>query len=198
MLSGEAGIGKSRLMRELREAIAHDRHYRLRYQCSAHHTNSALYPIIRRLERAARFTPEDGAAAKLDKLEALLKLASLDVSSTAPLFAALLSLPGEERYVTLDLTPQQRRDKSIEALIGQALALSRKRPVLFVVEDAHWIDSTTEHLVAELIARIADAAVLVVVTHRPEYTPPWAAESHVSAVTLNRLSRSALACIFTC
>ena len=159
LLSGEAGIGKSRLVQALRAEIGTAPHFRLRYQCSSHHTNSAFYPLIQRLERAAGFAAADSADVNLDKLEDLLRPSTDDLARIAPLFAALLSLPGDERYGVLELTPQQRRERTIEALIGQVLSLSRQRPVLFVVEDAHWIDPSMEDLIGEIMVRIADQAV---------------------------------------
>jgi class 3 adenylate cyclase/tetratricopeptide (TPR) repeat protein len=189
LLSGEAGIGKSRMVQALRNEIGDEPHFRLRYQCSPHHMNSAFRPVIQRLERAAGFLSEDGGEAKLDKLEALLKPTAEDVAAIAPLFAALLSLPGEDRYGPLDLTPQQLRDRTIEALIDQVLALSRQRPVLFVVEDAHWIDPSTQDLVGEIMARVADQAVFMLNTYRPKDTPLWTSHPHLSSVALNRLGR---------
>ena len=189
LLSGEAGIGKSRILQALRDEIGDEPLFRLRYQCSPHHTNSAFYPIVQRLERAAGFATEDTADAKLGKLEALLRPTAEDLKAIAPLIAALLSLPAEARYGPLKLTPQQRRDRTIDALIGQVLTLSRQRPVLFVIEDAHWIDPSTEDLIGETMPRIANAAVLMLITYRPEYRPPWADHPHVTSIALNRLSR---------
>ena len=189
LLSGEAGIGKSRILQALRDDIGDEPLFRLHCQCSPHHTNSAFYPIAQRLERAAGFASEDTAAAKLDKLEALLGPTTANLNAIAPLLATLLSLPAEVRYGPLNLTPQQLRDRTIDALIGQVLALSRQRPVLFVVEDAHWIDPSTENLISEIMPRIADAAVLMLITYRPEYRPPWADHPHLTSVALNRLSR---------
>jgi tetratricopeptide (TPR) repeat protein len=189
LLSGEAGIGKSRMVQALRNEIGDEPHFRLRYQCSPHHMNSAFYPVIQRLERAAGFLSEDDGEAKLDKLEALLKPTAEDVAAIAPLFAALLSLPGEDRYGPLNLTPQQLRDRTIETLIDQVLALSRLRPVLFVVEDAHWIDPSTQDLVGEIMARVADQAVFMLNTYRPKDTPLWTGHPHLSSVALNRLGR---------
>ena len=189
LLSGEAGIGKSRMVQALRNEIGDELHFRLRYQCSPHHTNSAFYPVIQRLERAAGFSSEDSGEVKLDKLEALLKPTAEDVATIAPLFAALLSLPGEDRYGSLDLTPQQLRDRTIEALIDQVLALSRQRPVLFVVEDAHWIDPSTQDLVGEIMARLDDQAVFILITNRPEDTPLWTTHPRLTSVALNRLGR---------
>ncbi|MCZ6861119.1 MAG: AAA family ATPase [Alphaproteobacteria bacterium] len=188
-LSGEAGIGKSRIVRTLLEAIAEKPHFRLRYQCSPHHTNSAYYPIISRIERAASFASADDADARLDKLEKLLRMSGQDIRAAAPWFAALLSLPGEKRYGKLDLTPQQLREHTSKALMDQVLGLARLRPVLFVLEDVHWIDPTTWEFLEQLAPGIADAAVLILITHRQEEARPLAALSHLTSVTLNRLSR---------
>ena len=189
LLSGEAGIGKSRMMRALDEHIAEDRPIRLRYQCASHRSNSAFFPIIQRLERTAGFSAEDPPEIKLDKLEAVLKRGAEDLDEVAPLFAALLSVPSEARYGPLELTPQELGKRTNAALVNQVLTLGRQRPVLFALEDAHWIDPTTETLIGELMAGIGDAAVLMLITHRPDYVPPWAAHTHLTSVALNRLSR---------
>jgi len=189
-LSGEAGIGKSRIVRTLLEAIAEEPHFRLRYQCSTHHTNSAYYPIIRRIELAAKFASADNADARLDKLEELLRLSGQDVGAAAPWFAALLSLPGEKRYGELGLTPQQRRERTSKALMDQVLGLARLRPVLFVMEDVHWIDPSTREFLEQLAPDIADAPVLILITHRQGEARPLASLSHLTSVTLNRLSRA--------
>jgi class 3 adenylate cyclase/predicted ATPase len=189
LLSGEAGIGKSRMVQALREHVCDQAHFRLRYQCSPYHSNSAFYPIIQRLERAAGFFPGDTTDAKLDKLEKLLELTTEDIETIAPFFAALLSLPSDDRYGSVELTPQQRRDQLIETLIDQLLALSRQRPVLFVLEDAHWIDPTTEDLLGEIMPLIADESVFMLITYRPSYTPPWASHAHLTSIVLNRLGR---------
>lgn len=190
LLSGEAGFGKSRLVRALSDGVADQRHFRLSYQCSPHHTNSALFPVVHQVVRAAGFEDNDNAEAKLDKLEKLLSSAHDDGAKVAPIFAALLALPYAHRYGELDLDPQQLRAKTIEALIAQIVALSRQRPVLLILEDAHWLDPTTEALVGDLIAGIADAAVLVLITLRPEYQAPWLGHAHLTMVVLNRLDQS--------
>ncbi len=189
-LTGEAGIGKSRLIQALREEIGDDRYFYLRYQCSPYHTNTAFYPVIQRLERAAGFTGEDDPDTRLDKLDALVRRISADDDPDVADFAALLSLPAELRYGARELSPQQQRDRTIEALIGQLVDLSRLRPVLFLLEDAHWIDPTTEALIGEAMTRIDDVPALMVITSRPEYLPPWTNLPNLTTITLNRLSRA--------
>ena len=142
LLSGEPGIGKSRLTAALSERISTEPHTRLRYFCSPQHTDSALYPIISQLERAAGFARDDSAQAKLDKLDAVLALASTSIRD-ATLLAEMLSLPNDGRHPALELTPQQRRQKTLEALTAQFEALSRSNPVLMLFEDLHWIDPTS-------------------------------------------------------
>ena len=195
LLSGEAGIGKSRLVQSIRQQADDEPSFRLPYQCSPHHTSSALYPVIQHLARSCHFAVDDGPDAKLDKLEKSLRLAGLAVDAVAPLFATLLTLPGESRYGALDLEPQELRDRTIEALIGQVLALSSRRPVLFVLEDCHWIDPTTERFIGEAIPRIRDTATLMLITYRPEYAPPWGNQPHATTVALNRLGRAQSAAI---
>ena len=142
LLSGEPGIGKSRLTAALLERLAIGPHTRLRYFCSPQHTDSALYPIISQMERAAGFAHDDNAQAKLDKLDALLAL-SFTPQQDAALFAEMLSLPNDGRYPVLELAPQRRRQKTLEALTAQLEALSRSNPVLMIFEDMHWIDPTS-------------------------------------------------------
>ncbi|MDH3689057.1 MAG: AAA family ATPase [Gammaproteobacteria bacterium] len=188
LLSGDAGIGKSRMVQDFRNEIRDELHF-MHYQCSPHHTNSAFYPVIQRLQRAAGFSSEDSSEVKLEKLEMLLKQMKENVEVVAPLFSALLSLPGEDRFGPLDLTPQQLRHRTIEALIDQLLALSRRQPALSVVEDAHWIDPSMRDFVGEIMPRIADQRVFMLITYRPEYTPLWSGHPHLSTVALNRLGR---------
>jgi len=142
LLSGEAGIGKSRLTAALLEAIASEPHTRLRHFCSPQHTDSALYPTIGQLERAAGFTRDDTLQAKLDKLDLLLAQSSTSAQDAA-LFAEMLSLPNDGRYPKPDLTPQQRRQQTLEALASQVAALSSQNPLLMIFEDAHWADPTS-------------------------------------------------------
>jgi class 3 adenylate cyclase/predicted ATPase len=189
VLSGEPGIGKSRITQALRERIAGEPHTRLRYQCSPHHTNSALHPIIAQLELAAGFGLGDTPERKLEKLEALLAQTSVDIHAVAPLFAALLSMPTADRYPPLDITPQRQKERTLEALADQLIGLAARQPVLLILEDAHWIDPTTTEFLAQVVDRVQDAPVLVVVTFRPEFKPPWVGHGHVTALALNRLGR---------
>jgi len=163
LLSGEPGIGKSRVTQELRERVANEPHTRLRYQCSPYHTNSAFYPVIDQLERTASFARGDATDAKLDKLEALLAQSTDNMAEVAPLFAALLSLP-IDRHRPLNLSPQKQKENIIEALAEQVVALAGRQPVLMIFEDAQWIDPTTLEVLGAVIARVREAAVLVVIT----------------------------------
>jgi class 3 adenylate cyclase/tetratricopeptide (TPR) repeat protein len=189
LLSGEPGIGKSRLTQALLERMAAEPHIRLRYYCSPYHTNSALQPVIEQLQRAAGFAPDDRADAKLDKLEAVLRQSSAEVVEVAPLLVALLSLPSDGRYPPLNFTPEAQKAKTFEALLAQLEGLAVGRPVLMVFEDAHWIDPTSAELFGQVIDRVARLPVLLVITFRPEFTPPWSGHAHVSSLTLSRLSR---------
>ena len=155
LLSGEAGIGKSRLTAALLERLATEPHTRLRYFCSPQHTDSALYPIIGQMERAAGLAHDDTPQAKLDKLDALLAQTSTSTQDAA-LFAEMLSLPNDGRYPALDLAPQQRRQRTLEALISQLQALARQNPVLMIFEDAHWTDPTSLEVFGRAVSRHRD------------------------------------------
>ena len=187
LLCGEPGIGKSRARKTLEDRIAKDPHITIRYNCSPHHTNSPLYPVISQLERAARFERTDAPEAKLDKLEALLAGAGQSVLSDAGLFAALLSIPTSGRYPTPDLTPQRQKDLTIDALIHQILALAHMQPVLLVLEDVHWIDPTTLELMNRTIEQLKSVPVLCLATYRPDFSPPWLGQPHVTMLRLERL-----------
>ena len=187
LLSGEAGIGKSRLTAALMEAISSEPHTRLRNFCSPQHTDSALYPTIGQIERAARFTRDDTPQAKLDKLDALLAQTSTSAPDAA-LFVELLSLPNDGRYPALALVPQQRRQKTFEVLVSQVASLSRQNPMVMILEDTHWIDPTSLELFGHIVNRIPSLRVLLIVTFRPEFEPPWIGEPYVTALTINRLA----------
>ena len=184
LLSGEAGIGKSRLTAALLEPLAAEPHTCLRYFCSPHHQDSALYPFIAQLERAAGFARDDAVEAKLGKLQALLAPGARDDDDIA-LLSELLSLPSSA--ADLNLSPQRKREKLFEALLRQLEAEARLRPVLMVFEDAHWIDPTSRELLDLTVDRVRRLPVLLVITFRPEFQPPWGGRSHVTSLALNRL-----------
>ena len=194
LLSGEAGIGKSRLTAALLESVASEPHTRLRYFCSPQHTDSALYPIISQMERAAGLAHDDTAQPKLDKLDVLLAQ-SFTPRQDAALIAEMLSLPNDGRYPTLELAPQQRRQRTLEALTLQMEALSRSSPVLMIFEDAHWIDPTSLEAIGRAVDRIRTLAVLLIVTYRTEFEPPWIGAPHVTALTLNRLAQREISAV---
>ena len=188
LLSGEAGIGKSRLTAALLESLADEPHTRLRYFCSPQHTDSAFYPVIGQMERAAGLTHDDTPPAKLDKLDTLLAQSSTSAQDAA-LFAEMLSLPNDGRYPTLELAPEQRRQRTMEALIAQTEVLTRQNPVLMIFEDLHWTDPTSMELFGRAVDRIASLRVLLIVTFRPEFVPPWIGRPHVTPLTINRLAQ---------
>jgi predicted ATPase len=194
LLSGEAGIGKSRLTAALLEALASEPHTRLRYFCSPQHTDSALYPVIGQMERAAGFVHDDTPHAKLDKLDAVLAQTSTSTHDAA-LFAEMLSLPSDGRYSTVEMAPQQRRQKTLEALTAQLEALSRQKPVLMIFEDAHWADPTSVEAFGRAVDRIRTLGVLLIVTYRPEFEPPWIGRPHATALILNRLDEREIAAV---
>jgi class 3 adenylate cyclase/DNA-binding winged helix-turn-helix (wHTH) protein len=188
LLSGEPGIGKSRIVETLVERMAPQPHARFSYFCSPHRTKSALYPFIAQLERAAGFEPGDTEAAKLAKLRALLAPTSNDVDRDIGLIGELLSLPGPGGR-SADEDPQRRRELTLQALLNNLEHASQHSPALVVVEDAHWIDPTSLDLVDRAIGKASDLPVLVIVTFRPEFQPAWVGQPHVTANALSRLGR---------
>ena len=194
LLSGEAGIGKSRLTAALLERLSGEPHTRLRYFCSPQHTDSALYPIIAQMERAAGLAYDDTAQAKLDKLDALLAQ-SFTPRHDAALFAEMLSLPNDGRYPALEQTSEQRRQRILEAFGSQIEALARQNPVLMIFEDAHWTDPTSLETFGRTVDRIKTSPGLLIVTFRPEFNAPWAGRSHVTSLGLNRLGERETAAI---
>jgi class 3 adenylate cyclase len=189
LLSGEPGIGKSRIAESLLVRLEGAPHVRLRYFCSPHHTHSPLHPFIAHLKRAATIEPGSGARANLDKLEALLKPTAANVHRDVSLIAELLSVPGEERYPALAVSPQQKREMTLTALLNQLDGVAAQSPVLIVFEDAHWIDPTSLDLLDRTIARVANLPVLLVITFRPELQPTWVGQPHVTMLPLSRLCR---------
>lgn len=191
LISGEAGIGKSRIVAALQERLKGDRPIRLRYFCSPHRGDSALFPIIASLERAAGFTRDDALEVKLDKLSALLCQSGDTDQETQAVFADLLSLPAGERYPALSDDPRQKRERILVAIVRQLESLAQRRPILFLFEDAHWSDSTSLELLERLAERVRRLPVLVVVTFRPEFLPPWTGQVAVTSLTLSRLGQRA-------
>jgi class 3 adenylate cyclase len=194
LLSGEPGIGKSRLTAALLERLASEPHTRLRYFCSPQHTDSAFYPIISQMERAAGLAHDDTTQAKLDKLDAVLAQTSTP-SQDAALFAEMLSLPNDGRYPSLELAPEERRQRTQEALTAQLAGLTKQRPALMIVEDAHWVDPTSLEVFGRTVDQIKTLPVLLIVTFRPEFNAPWAGRSHVTTLALNRLGEREAATI---
>jgi class 3 adenylate cyclase/predicted ATPase len=187
LISGEPGIGKSRLAAALAEHIASEPHTRLRYQCSPYHTNSALHPFITQLERAAGFKADDTSEQRLDKLEALLAMGASRIEGVAPLFASMLSIPFGERYPPLVLSPTQQRRRTLAALLDQFEGLARRQPILLVFEDAQWADATSLELLDLTVERVRQLPVLALFTSRPEFEPPWVDLPNVGTLTLGRL-----------
>ncbi|RWL49050.1 MAG: adenylate/guanylate cyclase domain-containing protein [Mesorhizobium sp.] len=186
LLCGEPGIGKSRLAIALQERIQNEPHTRLRYFCSPHHQDSAFHPTIAQLERAAGLERDDPPDRKLDKLAALLAPA---LPEDGALLAELLSLPTEGRFPPLQLTPQRKKEKIFDALLRQLEVLARRGPVLMLFEDVHWIDPSSRELLDLVIERVQRLPVLLLLTFRPEFQPPWTGQAHVTVLVLNRLDR---------
>jgi class 3 adenylate cyclase len=188
LISGEPGLGKSRIAAALEERLQAEPHLRLRYFCSPYHQDSALHPFIGQLGRAAGFTRDDMPAAKLEKLEALLARAAAPDEDVAFL-ADLLSVPASDRHPLPNLSPQRKKERTIEALMRQLEGLAARKPVVMVFEDAHWIDPTSRELLDLTIERVRSLPVLLIVTFRPEFQPPWTGQPQVSMLALNRLGR---------
>ncbi|MCZ6860617.1 MAG: AAA family ATPase [Alphaproteobacteria bacterium] len=189
LLSGEAGIGKSRIVWALQQRIAREDHILLRYQCSPFHTNSAFYPIVNQLESAVGFATDESPDRKLDKLEAFLAQATNGTAIVVPLFAALLSIPTGDRYPPMEMPPQRQKEKTLEALTDQVLGLATRRLLLFILEDGQWIDPSTQEAVERTIEQVQAARVLMIITSRPGHSLLWSAQGHVTSLTLNRLSQ---------
>jgi predicted ATPase len=189
MLSGEAGIGKSRILEALRERIGDEPHIIVRYQCSPNHVNDAFYPMTSHIWRAAGFVSGEPPAARLDKLEALIGRSRLDTREIAPFLAALLSIPFEGRYPPLEMAPSEQKERTISALIALFSGLTKEGPVLALLEDAHWIDPTSLDLFGRLVDRVPGLRALLVLTFRPEFTAPWVGRANVTQLSLNRFGR---------
>jgi class 3 adenylate cyclase/tetratricopeptide (TPR) repeat protein len=187
LISGEPGIGKSRIAQTALGRLAGEPHTRLRYFCSPHHQDIALYPSITQLERVSGFRREDTNEQRLVKLEAVLSQATNDLREALPLLAELLSIPTGDRYPLSDLTPQKRKEKTLHAQLAQVEGLAGHQPVLMVYEDVHWSDPTTRESLDLLVDRVSALRALVIITFRPEFTPPWIGRPYVTMLNLNRL-----------
>jgi class 3 adenylate cyclase/predicted ATPase len=187
-LTGEPGIGKSHIALALNERLQSESHTTLRYFCSEHHTQSAFFPFINQIERAARFEHNDSPDEKLSKLKILLTQSTQDLQHVA-ILANLLSLPTDGCYRPEDLTPQKRKEKTFTALFAQLDRLAANDPVLLIFEDAHWIDPTSLELLAATVEHVPHLRALLLITARPEFTPPWPSYPHTTTIPLSRLSR---------
>ncbi len=187
---GESGIGKSRSIEALQDKVAHEPHVRIHLQCSPYHSDSALYPVIQHLGRAARFAAADSPMARIEKLGVLFAHRAAADAAAIPLLAELLSIPVAAPAVPLSLTPAQRKAATIVLLVDEIVRLGETDPVLLVLEDAHWIDATTLELMTRLTDSIGQARLLALVTARPDFAPPWLARPHATLLTLGRLGRA--------
>ena len=187
LVSGEPGIGKSRIAQTLFEQLDSETYTRLRLFCSPHHQDHALYPAITQLEQAAGFRRDDAIELRLDKLETVLTQAGGDLAEATPLLAALLSLPVGERYPPLTWTPQKQKEKTLLALMAQVKGLAARQPVLMLFEDVHWSDPTSLELVDLIVDRVPTLPLLLIITFRPEFTPHWVGRPHVTTLILNKL-----------
>jgi class 3 adenylate cyclase len=190
LLTGEPGIGKSRIASALRDRLTSDPHTPLSYFCSPLHQGSALYPFIGQLNRAAGIEREDRAEARLDKLQSLLAQSSGNLAQDMPLFAALLSISGGDRYPQPEMTPQRRKERTLAVLLDHTKRLATQQPVLMLFEDLHWIDPTSLELFSLAMEQIRDQRILLLATARPEFRLPWPGHRHISTLSLNRLGRS--------
>lgn len=195
LLSGEPGIGKSRVVKALSEHLHDEPHNLLRYFCSPHFTDTALHPVIDQLERAADLDRDDPPTRKLDKIATLLAESTDDFTEAVPLVAALLSIPPDDRYSLPAMAPQRQKQKTLTVLVTLLAGLAARRPVLVIWEDLHWSDPTSRELLDLIIERAQSLPVLIMITFRPEFVAPWSRHGHVTALTLARLGRRQAAAI---
>src|SRR5262245_47967563 len=189
MLDGEAGIGKSRLVQEVKTQVGGEPHAQLECACSPYYQHSAFHPVLELLQRMLQFQREDSATEKLAKLERALAPFNKSAPDIVLLLASLLSLPLPERYPPLLMSPQRRRQQTLETLRTVILTQAASQPVLCIVEDLHWVDPSTLELLNLLIDDVATAPILILLTNRPEFRPPWSFRAHVTPVTLGRIPR---------
>ena len=195
LLSGEPGIGKSRILSTLHERLGAQDVQTLRFQCSPYYVNSAFWPIIDNLERTLKFTREESVDSKLDKLEAQVVKQRCRPLADVRFIASILSIPSEARYGLLPITPQKHKDETLRTLVDLTEAAARQQPSVMLFEDAHWADPTTREVLDLLIDRVKTVPLLVVLTHRPEFQSRWANHGHVGAVNLSKLTRAQSAAI---
>jgi class 3 adenylate cyclase/predicted ATPase len=193
LLSGEAGIGKSRLVQTLTEYLEGEVHTRIDYYCSPYHQQSACYPLVHHLQRLLRFRPDDPPEAKVRRLEEACKRYNFSLEEVVPLLAVFLSLPPPAHYPPLTLTPQRQKQKTLEALLVWLLAEAERQPVCVVIEDLHWVDPSTLEFLSLLIKQVPTTRLLLVLVFRPDFHPPWALRSYVTPLALGRLSRRQVA-----
>jgi len=189
LLSGEPGIGKSRLVRALKDRVQDERHTRWECRCSTNFQDSALYPMVDLFERALHFGRDESPREKLAKLEAALAHVGLVQPATLLVWAAFLSIPLPEDHLPLNLTPQGQKQKTFEAILALLLALAAEQPLLFIIEDLHWIDPSTLELLDFVVDHVAAASVLILLTARRDFRPSWGARAHVTHLTVNRIAR---------
>jgi class 3 adenylate cyclase/tetratricopeptide (TPR) repeat protein len=190
LLSGIPGVGKSRLLHELKSHIQHEPHLLLHHQCSPYHSQSAFFPVIEQIEQAAQLTAREADADKIAKLQAYLPRSPDSSKEPLPLIANLLSIFTENHRELSELTPQQIKNRTISTLVDMLLAFSLQHPTLCIFEDAHWLDPSTLELLELIISRIDDARVLLIVSCRPEFRPTWIAHANITIHSLTRLSHT--------
>ncbi|MGB9317143.1 MAG: adenylate/guanylate cyclase domain-containing protein [Pseudolabrys sp.] len=190
LLSGIPGVGKSRLLHELKSHVEEEPHILLHHQCSPYHNQSAFHPVIEQIEQAAHLIAREADADKITKLQAYLPRSTNSSIEPLLLIANLLSISTENQQHLSELTPQQIKNRTISTLVEMLLAFSVQRPTLCIFEDAHWLDASTLELLELMISRIAHARVLLIVSSRPEFRPTWLAHANVSTHSLTRLSQA--------
>ncbi|MGY3233152.1 class 3 adenylate cyclase/tetratricopeptide (TPR) repeat protein [Bradyrhizobium sp. USDA 4448] len=189
LLSGEAGIGKSRILATLLERIAEEPHLAIRYQCSPHHINDAFYPIVSQIWRTAELASAESSEVRLEKLETMARRSRLEPREVVPLVASLCSIPLEGRYVELEMTPPEQKERLISVLLALLEGLTGEAPMLVLLEDAHWIDPSSLEVFNRLVDRMPGLRALLIITFRPEFVAPWLGQAHVHSLALSRLGR---------